>query len=368
MIRLLVCDDSAVNREAVRAVLADDPEIAVVGEAADGLEAVALTGELAPDVVLLDLKMPVLDGVEAAREIRRQSPAVRIVAFTAHDEPELVVAMIEAGASGYCLKGAPLEELRRAITAAGGAGLGYVDERTVPRLFAEVVRLYHDERRVVARLAEANRELAASAGSLAELARGVVRALATAVEARDGSTGSHIDRVSRYALLLSERVAPELVRDPRIEFGYLLHDVGKLGVPDTVLRKAGPLEDDELAQMRAHVEIGDRLLEPIPGFEPVRAIVHFHHERWDGSGYPTGARGEEIPLAARLFAVCDAYDAMTSERPYRAAMPEAHALAELERGSGSQFDPEAVRELVAFARASPAGKPTLLEIGVLEGQ
>lgn len=349
MIRLLVCDDSASSRAALRTVLEDNDAITVVGEAVNGAEAIDFARELSPDVVLMDVSMPVLDGVEATARIRELLPGTRVVALTAHDESEVVTAMIEAGASSYCLKGAPLPALRRAITAATG---GYVDERVVPTVFEEVVRLYHQQRSAVAQLARANEELMDQTQKLGELGRGVVRALAGAVEARDRYTGGHIERVSRYALLLTQRVAPELAREPRVEYGYVLHDVGKIGVPDAVLLNTGPFDDECWAQMKAHVGIGVKVLEPIPDFGPVREIVRCHHERWDGSGYPAGLRGEEIPLPARLFAVCDAYDAMTTERPYqRARLPE-KALAEIEALAGRQFDPTAA---VGFLELSGLG-------------
>lgn len=351
MIRLLLCDDSGASRSALRSVFRDDPEIEIVGEAANGEEAVSLAVELCPDVVLMDVRMPVLDGIEATSRLRELVPTAGVVALTAYEDPGLVVAMIEAGASAYCVKGAPLGELRHAIETASSARTGHLDQRAVPRVFQEMVRLYHETHARAAQLTDANRELETKTRDLDELTRGIVRALASAVEARDGYTGGHIDRVSRWALVLAERAAPELACDPLVEFGYLLHDVGKLGVPDAILRKPGALEEEEIALMRAHVEIGARLLEPIPGFDSVREIVLSHHERWDGSGYPRGLRGEEIPLAARLFAVCDAYDAMTTDRPYRAALAEARALAELENGAGRQFDPEAVREFVSLVRA-----------------
>lgn len=350
MIRLLLCDDTEASRSALRSTFEDDPEIEIVGEAENGEEAVSLAVELCPDVVLMDVKMPVLDGIAATSRLRELVPTARVVALTAYDDPGRVVAMIEAGASSYCVKGAPLGELRHTIEAAS-AGMGHVHERAVPRVFEEVVRLYHETRASAAQLAEANRELETRTRDLDHLARGVARALASAVEARDGYTGGHIDRVSRWALGLTYRVAPELAGDPCVEFGYLLHDVGKLGVPDVILRKPGPLDAEETELMRAHVEIGASLLEPIPGFDSVREIVLSHHERWDGSGYPRGLHGEEIPLAARLFAVCDAYDAMTTDRPYRAALAEAQAVAQLEEGAGAQFDPEAVREFVSLVRA-----------------
>ena len=174
-------------------------------------------------------------------------------------------------------------------------------------------------------------------------------------EARAGCTIDHLERVSRWALLLTERFAPELVHDPRVEVGYLLHDIGMLGVPEQILQKPGPLDPEELVRVQAHVEIGVRLLESIPDAGPVSEIVRSHHERWDGRGYPDGLTREEIPLGARIFAVADALDAMTSHRPYRRAMSWSAAQAEIREQRKRQFDPDVVDAFVTI-------EPVLREI------
>jgi putative two-component system response regulator len=138
--------------------------------------------------------------------------------------------------------------------------------------------------------------------------------------------------------------------DPSYEYGFLLHDVGKLGIPDRILAKDGPLTGEEWSQMRRHPEIGVRILAGIPFLEGACAIVSAHHERWDGTGYPHGLRGENIPMGARLFAVADAFDAMTTNRPYRCALPIEAAIGELRLRSGSQFWPDAVDALLSLPR------------------
>jgi HD-GYP domain-containing protein (c-di-GMP phosphodiesterase class II) len=172
-----------------------------------------------------------------------------------------------------------------------------------------------------------------------------VRALATAVEAKDAYTGGHLSRVTAYGVEACRVLGGDLATTPGLEYAFLLHDLGKIGVPDAVLNKAGPLTDEEWALMREHPAIGLRILEGVPRMDAVRAVVYSHHERWDGAGYPEGLKDEQIPLAARVFAAVDAFDAITTDRPYRAAVSLEEALRRLRGAAGSQFAPDAVEAI-----------------------
>jgi HD-GYP domain-containing protein (c-di-GMP phosphodiesterase class II) len=185
-----------------------------------------------------------------------------------------------------------------------------------------------------------------------------VEALAAAIEAKDHTTGGHIERVRRLGLLLAREVAPREAANPQMAYGFLLHDIGKLAVPDAILRAPGRLTDEQWALMRGHPEEGVRMLESVPFLDQALDVVRHHHERWDGGGYPDGLRGEEIPLWARIFAVVDALDAMTADRPYRPRRPYEDALAEIARNSGTQFDPAVA---AALERLDPATVTPLLE-------
>ncbi len=167
-----------------------------------------------------------------------------------------------------------------------------------------------------------------------------VTALARAVEARDGYTGGHVERVRELSLRTGQALDLPAEDLRVLEFGAVLHDIGKIGVPDAILRKSGSLDPDEWTLMRQPPEIGRALLEGVSFLEPCLGTVGHHHERWDGGGYPGSLAGEEIPLCARILAVADAYDAMTSDRPYRRRLPEQQARAEISRYRGSQFDPD----------------------------
>jgi ribonuclease P protein subunit RPR2 len=191
-------------------------------------------------------------------------------------------------------------------------------------------------------------ELAAALAELEETYKATVNGLAVAVEAKDECTGGHLQRVSRYGMMLTNLVAPEHASDPQFEYGFLLHDIGKLTVPDFVLTKAGSLTESEWELIRQHPESGRSILEGIPFLKGACEIVHAHHERWDGKGYPRGLAREEIPLGAQIFPLCDAFDAMTSDRPYRKALSIEEALGEVRQGAGTQFWPDAVEAFLSL--------------------
>lgn len=346
MTRVLLCDDADEYRCAVAYVLSLESDLTIVGEAADGVAAVELARNLRPDVVLMDVGLPRLDGVEATRQIHAEVPDTRVLALTAYEEGELVVPMMAAGAVGFCVKGGSFEQLRDAVRAAATAV--FLDERAITNVVEEAVRLYRTERAAAAAVDEARAALEREGDRCRSTADALVHSLVGAIETRDGYTADHTARVSQAALLLGERICPDLNDDRAVGYGYMLHDVGKLGVPDAVLHKPTPLTSAERAVIEKHVDFGIALLAKVPDFDSARAIVANHHERWDGAGYPHRLARDEIPLAARLFAVCDAYDAMTSTRPYRAALAPQRARAELERGRGTQFDPDIVGEFLGL--------------------
>jgi len=185
-----------------------------------------------------------------------------------------------------------------------------------------------------------------------------IRSLAFVVEAKDAYTGQHLERCRAYgvALLMEMGVAGD---HPDAEYGFLLHDVGKIGVPERILSKPGPLTAAEWRVMRSHPVIGYQMLENIPHMTTAAEIVRCHHEMFDGSGYPERRRGEEIPLPARAFSIVDAFDAMTTDRPYRPALGVDHAAAELARMAGTQFDPEVVKVFLPLIDRLPPLPPSL---------
>jgi len=223
------------------------------------------------------------------------------------------------------------------------------EEETVASLRA---RLARTERQAAARqrqleryaadLREVFKQERAHAQELRRSYRATVRALSNAVEARDAYTGKHAERVAAYGMELARATGVEVADSPQIEFGFLLHDVGKVGVPDAILFKSSALTEAEYALVRRHPVIGSEILRDVDFLGEGKLVVRHHHERWDGQGYPDGLHGEAIPLAARVFAVADALDALTTDRPYRPASTFAVAREVIRAGSGTQFDPAVV--------------------------
>jgi ribonuclease P protein subunit RPR2 len=222
----------------------------------------------------------------------------------------------------------------------------------VERLRAELEyqsRVAEDKERQLERYASDLRETFKAERARTEQLRAsyvaTVRALTNAVEARDAYTGKHAERVAAFGLELARQIDPELAGDPQVEFGFLLHDVGKVAVPDGILHKPDHLLGEERALMRRHPVVGWEILRGIEFLAGAAEIVRHHHERWDGSGYPDRLAGEEIPLAARIFSVVDTLDAMTTDRPYRPGVSIAKARREIAAKAGTQFDPAVVAKL-----------------------
>jgi ribonuclease P protein subunit RPR2 len=209
--------------------------------------------------------------------------------------------------------------------------------------YAEELReLYGRERDARRRAEGALRRLEAAYGT-------TVLALSVALELRDDQTGGHAERVARVALELAREVIPDLARDPELEYGFLLHDVGKIGIPDAILLKPGKLTAKEREIMQSHPHLGERIIARIPYLHgSARDVVASHHERWDGQGYPSRIAGDQIPVVARVFALADAWDAMTNDRPYRKALSAEAAVREIEKGRGTQFDPDLVEPFLAL--------------------
>ncbi|MDX6657700.1 MAG: hypothetical protein QOH62_2493 [Solirubrobacteraceae bacterium] len=312
--RVLLASSSVHTQATLRAMLAGCDAVGRIDEAWSLPEACSMAD--AADLVLFEATEAGRLGVAAALEGLRAAGARGVIVVAPDSSPETVRDSLHAGALSFVLTWSDLRALHATVAAAlDGRGL-------VP---AEVVRPALDQ----------------AHGRV----RAIVESLALAVEAKDSVTSRHLRSVTRLAVQLAHQIDPDIAASDEFRYGCLLHDVGKIGVPERILGKPGPLTEDEWVVMRSHPDTGARVVEPLGLPQTVVDIVRHHHERWDGLGYPDGLAGEDIPLAARIFAVCDALDAMTSERPYREPLPHSIAYARVRREGGGQFDPAVIAAL-----------------------
>ncbi len=264
--------------------------------------------------------------------------------LTGSDQANETIAR-EVGADAFMLKPfSPLELLAVVERLAGGLhGTPYRATRKRPP--DEQLLLYARDLRHLLELERGQRRLLESAY------QETVGALASALDSKDTGTGEHSQRVHRYAAELAQVVAPDLVDDDSVAYGFVLHDIGKIGIPDSILQKPGPLTESERRVMQTHTLLGEQMLNGVTLLQGGGlGVVRSHHERWDGRGYPDGRVGAEIPMAARVFAVADALDAMTSDRPYRRALKWPDAGREILGEAGRQFDPDVVKAFTARER------------------
>jgi len=348
-LRLLLVDDDAALRALVRTTF-EAVDLAVE-EAENGREARRRIAARRPDVIVLDVLMPGESGLDLCRALKSDpaTAGIPIVLLSGSDGGSLVAADA-AGADAYVRKPfSPLELLAVVERLAGGLyGVPFrAGKNKDPE---EQLLLYARDLRHLLDLERGQRLL------VQEAYRETVAALASALETKDTGTRAHSQRVQEYAVELGLAIAPELVEQESAAYGFLLHDVGKIGIPDNVLQKPGPLTADERRLMQTHTVLGEQMLGGVAFLKGQGLlVVRSHHERWDGEGYPDGLGGEEIPLAARIFAVADTLDAMTSDRPYRRGGSWEEAGEEISRQAGRQFGP-------AVVDAFHAQEPALREI------
>ncbi len=290
-------------------------------------QALLLLEQRLTPVVITDLRMPGRGGVWLVREIQRRWPEVSVIVITAGQDSDAVAECLSAGAHHYFLKPIKLDEFRHALETTTRS---YEQQRERERYRR------HLEQTVQRRTRQLRRTFLSAIDSL-------VRTL----EARHASTCGHSLRVQRYVMRLSRALNWGERERRHLGLAAKLHDIGKIGLPEAILNKPGVLTDAEWAAVREHPVIGERILTPIIRNRAVLAAIRSHHERWDGGGYPDGLAGEEIPLAARIIAPADCFDALTSRRPYRQALPRREALDLIAAGAGTQFDPALIAPFVA---------------------
>jgi putative two-component system response regulator len=315
--RILIVDDESSARSALEVLLGREGY--EVRDAANGASALAACTEFKPDLILLDILMPGIDGFEVCRRIK-ETPETRltpVVLITGLSDTEDRIRGINAGADDFLSKPIDINELLARC-------------RSLLRL-----KQYTDE---------------------LENAETVLFSLALSIEARDPYTRGHCERLAEMSALLAEKLGLPEDHIKALRRAGIVHDVGKVVVPDAILLKPGPLSPEEITVMRKHPVVGERICAPLKSLRFVLPIIRHHHEKRDGSGYPDGLRGDEIPLAARILQLADVYDALTSDRPYRTAVSSEVALAMMDEESRlGWWDHEFFAEFRDMIRTSKSG-------------
>ncbi len=315
--RILVIDDESIARITIDALLSSENYEMYFAE--NGEDGINIASEIQPDIILLDVMMPGMNGFETCRKIRSMATLaeVPILLVTALDDRESRMAGLQSGADDFITKPYDIFELQVRI-------------QNMTRL--NRYRLLTEQRRETEKL---HLELVTAYDK-------TIEGWSHALDLRDKETEGHTQRVSEMTQQLAQGAGLDKEMLLQIKRGALLHDVGKLGIPDNILLKPEPLTEDEWGVMRKHPVYAFEWLSAIEYLQVALEIPYCHHEKWDGTGYPRGLRGEEIPLSARLFAVVDVWDALTSDRPYRKAVSDQEAWKYIFEQSGKHFDPLAV--------------------------
>ncbi len=325
--RVLVVDDDL----AIRQLLATKLKLTgfITASCGSGEEALKILSSETFHAIISDLNMPGISGLELLAEAHHRFPRMAFLMATGVGDVAVGVAAMKQGAADYILKPFQMEavvaSLRRALE--------------MKRMEAELEEYRH---RLEEMVEERTKQLKAAMLRIEFTYDETLEALAAALDLRDNDTAGHSRRVTLYALEMARRLNFSGDDLKQLERGAYLHDIGKIGIPDLILLKPGKLTPEEVAVMRTHVRIGYELMSRVAFLGTASQIVLAHQECFDGSGYPQGLRGEEIPLGARIFAIADTLDAILSDRPYRPGRPYAVARAEIEREAGRQFDPKVV--------------------------
>jgi response regulator RpfG family c-di-GMP phosphodiesterase len=326
----VVADDEPRLRQVLVRLMTSDGFTCL--EAGDGEEALQQLEKVPAQLLLTDLRMPRLDGIELLKRARAAYPDLAVILITAVADVDVALSCLASGAMDYLTKPFHLEEVRARVAQALEKRSLIVENRTYQRGLEQLV--------------------AAQAQRLEQLFLGGVQALVQALEVKDQYTRGHSIRVSHYSTLLARELGLS-ERDVRhVELGGHVHDIGKIGVRESVLNKEGPLTDEEYQHIMTHPVVGWQILSPLLGDAPIALnVVRSHHERYDGRGYPDGLAGDAIPIEARLVALADVFDVLVHERPYKESWTVEAAVEEIRGGAGTQFAPDVV---AAFERLGPS--------------
>jgi response regulator RpfG family c-di-GMP phosphodiesterase len=331
--RILIVDDDESVRDVISVLLREEGYHC---DTASGAEmALDMAEREDTPLVISDMKMPGKDGLWLLEAFRDKHPDTSVIMLTGYGDTESAVDCLRRGAVDYLLKPPKLTDLIRSI------------ERALAKRRIELARKKY-QKKLERKVRDRTTELRKALKDISVTYENTLMALVSALDAREHETSDHSVRVVEYTVAIATQLGIKGGELEEIGRGALLHDIGKIGVPDAVLLKPGALTPDEWVEMRKHPDIGFNMIQPIPFLSVPASIVLSHQERFDGRGYPRNLKGHEIHIGARIFAVADTLDAMTSDRPYRRGTTFANAVAEITRCSGSQFDPEVVKAFNAI--------------------
>ena len=329
---LIVEDDRQVQAALYEVFVSNGYSCQVTSNGLEGLRAFEASR---PPLTITDIKMPVMDGLQFLKHVKANESDAAVIVLTGVGDVKTAVESLKYGAYDFIMKPVNMDQILLAA------------ERALERRQLLIERREYGvllERRV----AEATRDLARTLEELEATYQATLEALGSAIETRDVGTELHSRRVHEYTLSIARAHGMTASELRPLAKGVLLHDIGKIGIPDAILLKPGPLTADEWRTMRTHPDLGRRILERIPFLRDAIPIVYHHHERWDGTGYPLGLKGEEIPLGARVFAVADAFDALTYDRPYSRAISFEETRERIRDAVGTHFDPGVVKTFLAM--------------------
>lgn len=332
---ILIIDDELAPRESIRMVLKDKYSVATATGAHEGLD---MMSERPVDLVVMDIKMPKMDGITALQQIKKKHPDTEVVLLTAYASLETARDAIRFGAFDYLIK--PFDKDNVLLV---------VEKGLKKRRANKCLQLERDI--LLDRATYLEEQVDSARSNIMKYYEGTVEALNSTIDAKDHYTFNHSSRVAKLSSQLAEAFGLEEKVTKEIMHAASIHDIGKIGIEGNILNKNGKLTDDEYELIKKHPTIGVRIIQSIPFLEEAIPVILYHHEWYNGKGYPEGLEGENIPLVARIVCVADAVDAMLSDRPYRAALSIDDVLKELNRQSGTQFDSKVV-DLILSGKVS----------------
>jgi len=325
--KILIVDDEEVIRHVLfRRLLQEGYSCTTANH---GKEALSLYYKDNFSLIISDIKMPEMTGIELLQKVKAIDPKMKMIMVTAYPEIDLAVNAMKLGAYDFIIKPADLDLIVMSVKKA-----------LESKRLEEEIEAYHN--RLEEMVEERTAKLQQAYRYLKKSHLDSVKVLAEAIDAKDPYTRGHSDRVKRMSLGLAKQMGFTEEKLENLEYGALLHDIGKIGIKDEILQKQGPLNETEYQYIQEHPLIGVKIVEGVEFFKEKIPMIRHHHEYYDGNGYPDGLTGEAIPLEARIISLPDAFDAMTSVRPHRGVMPLSQVLEELERCKGKQFDPKIV--------------------------